>query len=747
MNVTEFAEQIVFGKTLEDKLLVPGRLTLDGDVRNRPDVRSLVSPGRPVGLQMRHDPISTAPPSDDQLENERARGQLLHFLANHELLATELMALVLLKFPEAPHAFRQGILVTLQEEQEHTRMYIKRMRECGVEFGAYPLGGRFWRIVEPMKSPMDFVSRLSLTFEQANLDYSSHFATVFGRLGDSETAALLQKIYEDEIGHVQHGLHWFRQWKDPGKSDWEAYRDSLEYPMSPQRGRGPRAAFNREGRVLAGLTDDFIDSMEVFRQSGARPPTVRWFDPSAESELEGDGDSLLLDQLGKDLELVMVPVARQDDIVLVREIPSLDLRKQLVDVGFDLPEFVEIDSRQALAHRRLHEFAPWAWTPNNHQVAEPLVQSVRRPPPEWSSEQTELFRKSWSSNCLRRWLSPDDQDHFKENPTPDWFSKSDCVGIDIFEPADVRKALDEIRSRGYEKAIFKIDLSASGRGQRRFGTGSQLDESDEAWLQSVFKVFKDSQNRAFTSPKNSDRRAVAVLEPELERVVDLSFLWDVSFENSESAEGMAEGTAVGDRTPEDSNGTGLMKYLGWTRALVTAGRKYTGTRLSKPFVDCVPEVRQFLLADRAAKLEAIANWLAPRLAAELSSRNFAGCFGVDAFVFRGIGGELRVKPVVEFNPRMTMGHVALALQKKVAPGVVAQFRILAKSEWSQLPDSIKRAQLTTSNDGRWSSGIIQLGEVNEKTKLVPVILIGRACTGNRPSPIIKRDLAPYRSHY
>ena len=73
------------------------------------------------------------------LENEYARGQLLHFLANHELLATELMALVLLKFPEAPRAFRQGILVTLQEEQEHTRMYMRRMKECGVELGSHPL--------------------------------------------------------------------------------------------------------------------------------------------------------------------------------------------------------------------------------------------------------------------------------------------------------------------------------------------------------------------------------------------------------------------------------------------------------------------------------------------------------------------------------------------------------------------------------------------------------------------------------
>jgi uncharacterized ferritin-like protein (DUF455 family) len=725
MNITEFAEQIVFGKTLEDKLLVPGRLTHDGNVRNRPDVRSLVSPGRPVGLQMRHDPISTSsPPSDDQLENERARGQLLHFLANHELLATELMALVLLKFPEAPRAFRQGILVTLQEEQEHTRMYIRRMRECGVEFGAYPLGGRFWRIVEPMQSPMDFVSRLSLTFEQANLDYSLHFANVFGRLGDSETAGLLQKIYEDEIGHVQHGLHWFRQWKDPEQSDWEAYQDSLEYPMSPQRGRGPRAAFNRQGRVLAGLTDDFIDSIEVFRQSSARPPTVRWFDPSAESELADEREPHLLDQLGKDLELVMVPVARQDDIVLVREIPSLDMRKKLIDVGFDLPEFVELEKSQTLAHRKLREFAPWAWTPNNHRVAEPLVPSVLCPPPKWSNEQIALFRKSWSAKCLGRWLSQDNQDQFKEYPTPDWFSKPDCVAIEIFGLSDVREALDEIRSRGFEKAVFKTDLGASGRGQRRFETGRQLDSSDEAWLRSVFKV---SKKMSAATSQDAVHRAVAVLEPQLDRVVDLSFLWDIRLENSNFAEAME----ICGRMPEDSGKEKPTRCLGWTRSLVTAGRKYVGTRLSKPFFDCEPEVKQFLLADRGKKLEAILNWLEPRLAAELSARNFAGSFGVDAFLYRGVGGELLVKPVVEFNPRMTMGHVALELQKKVASGVVAEFRILTKSEWGQLPDSIKRAPLTTSKDGRWSSGIVRLSEINESTKLVPVVLVGRDCLETR----------------
>ena len=207
MNITEFAEQIVFGTTLEEKLAVPGQLSYDSTGSQRLNDKCFDAPGRPDGMQMQPAAsIVVPPPRDDQLENEYARGQLLHRLANHELLATELMALVLLKFPDAPIPFRRGVLVTLQEEQEHTRMYLKRMKECGVEFGEHPLSGQFWRIVAPMKSPMDFVSQLSLTFEQANLDYSQHFAKVFKKIGDQETSAVLQQVYEDEIGHVQHCL-------------------------------------------------------------------------------------------------------------------------------------------------------------------------------------------------------------------------------------------------------------------------------------------------------------------------------------------------------------------------------------------------------------------------------------------------------------------------------------------------------------------------------------------------------------
>ena len=211
MMVREIAERILFGTTLEEKLAPPPPGVSD---ENRGDpITTPEAPGRPEELRLRRDGVRAEFPGTVGLENEEQRGRLLHFFANHELLATELMALVLLKFPEAPAEFRAGVLQTMKEEQMHTKLYLKRMADCGVEFGGLPVNGFFWNAVAPMPTPRDYVARLSLTFEQANLDYSRGYAEVFSNAGDEETAAILDRIYHDEIGHVHHGLQWFRKWK------------------------------------------------------------------------------------------------------------------------------------------------------------------------------------------------------------------------------------------------------------------------------------------------------------------------------------------------------------------------------------------------------------------------------------------------------------------------------------------------------------------------------------------------------
>src|SRR5271165_2839920 len=323
MELREFAEQILFATTLEEKLRCPENIT---DERPGSAFTAPAAPGRPKELQFKvTGEARNSFPGTKNLEQESERGRLLHFFANHELLATELMALVLLRFPEAPAAFRNGVLQTLKDEQEHTQLYLRRMTECGIQFGELPVSGYFWRSVSVMENPMDYVSSLCLTFEQANLDFARHFSRGFATVGDDTTAKLLEKIYRDEIGHVAYGLKWFRRWKDPGESDWDAFCRQLKFPLSPQRAKG--ITLNIEGRRAAGLGDAFIAELDVYSQSKGRTPNVFVFNPFAEARIAQGmafNPTKHQAQLARDLANLPQFLCRQDDIVLVEKRPSVE---------------------------------------------------------------------------------------------------------------------------------------------------------------------------------------------------------------------------------------------------------------------------------------------------------------------------------------------------------------------------------------------------------------------------------------
>src|ERR1043166_708548 len=281
MELREFAERVLFATTLEEKLECPKIIR---DLQPGVPLAIPALPGRPPELRFKPQHSGKADfPGLHQLKTAAERGRLLHFFANHELLATELMALVLLRFPYAPAPFRRGIFETLKDEQIHTRLYLRRMVECGIEFGELPVSGYFWRAVSGMSNPLDYVTSLSLTFEQANLDFCRHFAQRFETVGDDATAKLLNRIYRDEIGHVAYGLKWFRRWKNPQESDWDAFCRQLKFPLSPSRAKG--LTLNVEGRRAAGIDAQFLAALDVFSQSRGRTPNVFVFNPFAEARM------------------------------------------------------------------------------------------------------------------------------------------------------------------------------------------------------------------------------------------------------------------------------------------------------------------------------------------------------------------------------------------------------------------------------------------------------------------------------
>ncbi|MFM7182768.1 MAG: DUF455 family protein [Verrucomicrobiales bacterium] len=454
MEIREFAERVLFANTLADKLAPPAdRLT---DLVPGQAIGSPALPGRPDSLLPRRRGEPRVPfPGEAKLIDEKSRARLLHFFCNHELLAVELMALALLKFPDAPKAFRRGIARTLQEEQEHTRWYMHRMGDCGLNFGDLPVSGMIWNHIAGMESPLDFVSRLSLTFEQSNLDYARHFGNVLATAGDAESADILQRIYRDEIAHVGHGLKWLRRWKQDKESDWEAFRRGLKFPLSPVRAKG-LVPFNAEGRRLAGLDDDFISRLRGFEQSRGRTPDVRFFHPAAEDEwaVHRMGKPWhprkTMEEVSADLEIGFALAIPRDDVLLARRMPTVEHRLLLESAGLFLPEMLPMDdAADHLGGRRLHAPRPWAWSPSVENLLDalpgPWSASPPRTDPIWFDK---TFAASLATSLEKEWQCPE---------TRNTTSADEAV-------AEAQRLL----AAGWPRVVAKASLGLAGRGHFHF---------------------------------------------------------------------------------------------------------------------------------------------------------------------------------------------------------------------------------------------------------------------------------------
>ncbi|MDB6154824.1 MAG: hypothetical protein JWL90_3277 [Chthoniobacteraceae bacterium] len=691
MEIREFAEQVLFTSSLEEKLLTGDLLT---DEEPGSAILHPGAPGRPANLQMQRGGGRAPFPGAHRLMDETQRGVLLHFFANHELLATELMALVLLKFPEAPKAFRRGIVRTLREEQEHTRWYLKRMAECGVQFGDLPLNRFFWDAVAPMETPLDYVTRLSLTFEQANLDYARHYSQLMADAGDAQTAALLERIYRDEIAHVGYGLSWFRRWKEARESDWEAYRRQLHFPLSPSRARG-NVPFNSEGRLCAGLTEEFIREIKHFGQSKGRTPNVFWFNPNAEAAIAAERAEIKfhprasIAALARDLEILPAFLSRRDDVVLMVDPPPIEERARLHGFGFALPEFEGLDPRgtvcktSTLRQRKLNGLRPWAWSPESAALFAPLIKNC--PGGEqtmeefWSPDRALLFSKEWALARRRELL--------EAAPHP-WIDPATAGGV-CLSITEVEESLATLRCEGPTAIALKAPLGMSGQKNRRLLADEPLDESVRHWAQRIIST-----------------QGALIVEPWLERVHDFSIQYEMDQEKL---------------------------------ALVALVHLFNDARGQFLACECGPRFGQALppgvgrfLMEGSSPIRLYDGVIRRTLESGLHGAGYRGPVGVDAFVYRAKNGDLHLQPIVEVNPRYTMGRLTFELLRRVAPRCSVRFELVnvARCEQADCRTLYEYAEMLAASvppridaAGRLCAGSLILNRADKASQALAVLTV------------------------
>ncbi len=256
MQMRDFAESLIVADTLAGKLAPPPS-DLQDDAPGT--AYRFTEPGRPESLRIANARAVKVPPVKG-MQDLSQRRRILHALANHELQAAELFAWMLLAFPDLPASFRRGLLNILVEEQQHCQLYIDRLEAFGGSFGDYPVTGHFWNHIEGVKTPLDFLCVMGLTFENANLDFAIEYAQAARDVGDEETAKAIDIVHREEIRHVAFAWRWIQKWKPEAQSTWDWFEETLEFPLGPSRARGKE--MDRASREAAGLDKEFIDNLE-----------------------------------------------------------------------------------------------------------------------------------------------------------------------------------------------------------------------------------------------------------------------------------------------------------------------------------------------------------------------------------------------------------------------------------------------------------------------------------------------------
>lgn len=192
--------------------------------------------------------------------SERGRIAMLHALAHIEFGAIDLAFDLVGRFGAgfAP-GFVHDWFGVGADEAIHFALLDRRLRALGSSYGALPAHDGLWEAAAA--TALDPLARLAvvpMVLEARGLDVTPAAVARFEAAGDDRSAAILVRIYRDEIRHVGAGSKWFKKACESRRiepvSEWKRlvrthFRGALKPP------------FNASARDEAGLSRDYYAAL------------------------------------------------------------------------------------------------------------------------------------------------------------------------------------------------------------------------------------------------------------------------------------------------------------------------------------------------------------------------------------------------------------------------------------------------------------------------------------------------------
>ena len=171
----------------------------------------MAMPARPARPEV---PLLLPPnrmPKRGKAGSARSRIAMLHALAHIEYNAIDLAFDMAGRFGAGlPRAFVDDWLAVGADEAIHFALLDRRLGALGARYGALPAHDGLWEAAAA--TAHDRLARLAIVpmvLEARGLDVTPSLIASFARAGDARSAAILERIYRDEIRHVAAGTRWF----------------------------------------------------------------------------------------------------------------------------------------------------------------------------------------------------------------------------------------------------------------------------------------------------------------------------------------------------------------------------------------------------------------------------------------------------------------------------------------------------------------------------------------------------------
>jgi uncharacterized ferritin-like protein (DUF455 family) len=212
-------------------------------------------PGRPARPEL----VEPRKLGRRSMQSREGRAVLLHALAHIEFNAINLALDAVWRFGSMPQAFYIDWLRVASEEAHHFSLLCARLAEFGHAYGDFPAHDGLWDMCERTRG--DVLARMALvprTLEARGLDASPPIRARLQQAGDLASAAILDVILRDEIGHVLIGNRWFRHLCDQTGADAHQTYLRLSDEYRAPKLRGP---FNFEARRDAGFEEEELAAL------------------------------------------------------------------------------------------------------------------------------------------------------------------------------------------------------------------------------------------------------------------------------------------------------------------------------------------------------------------------------------------------------------------------------------------------------------------------------------------------------